>query len=545
MARFLPVADLSGIDVRSEREVALALSRTLNDDWLVFHSYPWLRPQNHTLQEGETDFVLFHRHYGLLVVEVKGGSVRFEPGTQHWYQGPRRLRRSPFDQARRNMHALIDQILERSRMERCPCAHGYAVIFPDCEFDGTLPPGVHESILLGARHLRALGAAVQASLAHWGHPSPLGENVHDAILSALKSSFRLIPSLLRTVERNEELLVQLTEEQARALQGLEQHKRVLVEGAAGTGKTLLAMRRALRFAEHEKKTLYLCYNTNLAAALQAREGHANLKIQSFHKLCRELSLEGLGQFPIPSGEDASRWWSETAPELLDRALDEVETRYDAIVVDEAQDFEDHWWVPVERLLSERGGHLYIFYDRSQNLYSNELSFPRTETRYVLMTNCRNTRKIAGVCGRVLGSEIPVSVFAPDGLDAVIERHAAGQASADAALRKIDKLLNSGLRYSQIAVLSRYAPDNSHLGRLTDAAHPLTHDLETWRQDRAVWFSSIKAFKGLEAEALILVDLSDFGAGFSRQDLYVACSRARHLLFALYSSQEVLQALGST
>lgn len=541
MARFLPDTDLSSIEVNSERAVARALAATLDDDWVVFHSYPWLRAQSHSLREGEMDFILVHRQHGLLVVEVKGGSIRFEPDRQHWFQSQRKLKRSPFEQARKNMHALVEQVKERIATSQFPCVHGYAVVFPDCDYTGSLPPGVHESILLGSRQMRELGQAMQQGLAHWGRRPAMPQEVFDVLLDALKSSFNIVPSLLRTVEKNEEILVQLTEEQARVLQGLEQHKRVLVEGAAGTGKTLLALRRARRFAEQGLNTLYVCFNSNLAAAVRGRESHPNLKIQSFHSLCRELSIKGLGQFSVPAGEEVGRWWSDTAPELLDRALDEVEDRWDAIVVDEAQDFEAGWWVPLERMSRSRSSHLYIFYDRSQNLYATELSFPRTETRYVLMTNCRNTRKIAGTCGRVLGAEIPVSLFAPEGLEVVVERHAAGPASAEACQRKIDKLVRAGLKLSQIAVLSRYAPSNSSLAAM---GQTFTDDLETWRQGRAVWLSSIKAFKGLEAEALILVDLTDFKPGFLKQDLYVACSRARHLLFALTSSNEVAQALAS-
>ena len=115
MAIMLPgEVDPADLDHESEAPVYAALRDQLGNDYVVLHSYPWLRPdRDQVLAEGEADFLVVHRTKGLLVLEVKGGDVRHERG--RWVRqtaaGPKSIK-DPFEQARRNMHALVDIIKE-------------------------------------------------------------------------------------------------------------------------------------------------------------------------------------------------------------------------------------------------------------------------------------------------------------------------------------------------------------------------------------------------------------------------------------------------
>lgn len=51
---------------------------------------------------------------------------------------------------------------------------------------------------------------------------------------------------------------------------LEEQKSVLINGAAGTGKTLIAVERAIRFANQGQKVLFLCYNKYLKEELKKK-----------------------------------------------------------------------------------------------------------------------------------------------------------------------------------------------------------------------------------------------------------------------------------
>ncbi|MCA9795303.1 MAG: NERD domain-containing protein [Candidatus Eremiobacteraeota bacterium] len=557
--RFVPKIQPAQIDHGAERYVAQALEIGLDASWTVFHSYCWLREDRSqkkaNLREGEVDFLLLHPVEGLLIVEVKGGKVGYDPATGHWSQNHHGMK-DPFKQAQNNMHALIDQIRERAKFitrGKLPCTFGYAVAFPDSNFSGNLPPGAHPSIVFSANDCRQLGEGVRRALRHWSRDvqaRPMPDADYQALEGALLSNFRIVTSLARDVERDEEVLIQLTEQQNEALERIYSNDRVLIEGTAGSGKTLLALQRARAYAEQEQKVLFLCFNKKLAEWLkQATRELKTLKVAHFHALAYEMCKKAdLPWNPPPEGdrEAVRQFWEQQAPELLLDAADELpDERFDAIIVDEGQDFHDDWFTAIESLQREPMGPLYIFFDRAQNLYQTNLSFPKTFTRYDLRTNCRNTRKIADACSAVLGSPVKVSRFSPDGQPPLVVRYTDEKEVRKACLGVLKKVIGEEqIPPSRVAILSPYTLKKSCIGSDRLGSFHLVDDVSAWQSGKGVWFSTIRSFKGLEADVLILIDLGDFSEGyFEKYDLFVACSRARHRLVIYTRSEQVIQALG--
>jgi hypothetical protein len=556
----IPRVDVDKISQRHERNVAKALMATLDEEWVIFHSYSWLRShpgfKKSHLREGEADFVLLHRRWGLLILEVKGGDVEYDATNGLWVQNGHPMK-DPFKQAQGNMHALLDQIANRCRFLRAqgkdlPCPFGYAVVFPACDFTGTLPPGVHSSVIFGASDLPKLGRSIEAALKHWATAPPQPMEIADfkMLREALTSNFRMVVSVSSRIDEDEEILLRLTEDQTEQLMGLFGTARAAIEGVAGSGKTLLALLRAEAFAQEGQQVLFLCYNKKLAESLSRRTSHVtNLTVTNFHRLCHDLCEEAGVPFEIPTeAGQANAFWSEQAPELLMEALDRLPSqRYDALVVDEAQDFKDLWWIAIEKLSRQPGAPLYIFYDRDQNLYGTELEFPITEPTFKLRTNCRNTRSIASRCSSIIGSTIRTSSFAPEGEEPLIvltdSAEQVRQECSDLLARHIGQ---GGLSPSRVAILSTRSRVKSCLGDGKLDRYALTDELQEWENGKAVWFSTVKAFKGLEADVLVLIEANDFHpVYFSRQDLYVAASRAKHRLAVFTSSKEVAEALRSS
>jgi hypothetical protein len=357
--------------------------------------------------------------------------------------------------------------------------------------------------------------------------------------------------------------VRLTRDQERTLQGLHAMDRVHVAGTAGSGKTMLALAKAHDFAERERKPiLVLCFNRMLAEYLRDTirvEARGLITVQHYHGLCksmcetREARAAGIRFSPPTEGApEADNFWRTEAPTLLERAIDVVPTRYAAIIVDEAQDFLPNWWLSIE-LLNERDedGALYVFYDPHQNVHLREqpLTLPDIVTRYQLPTNCRNTRAIATACGCVLGirAGIPVRDDAPEGTSPRVQVAKDGARQRTLCELQLAEWISKGrLRPNQVAIL---APWRQPRTSLSDARAlrgiPLTNDLKAWRNGEAVLVESIKRFKGLEADALVLIDIPmpNSIASFTLADLYVACSRGKHLVSVLTTTDEMPSLMG--
>jgi len=506
------------------------------------------------LVEGEADFVIFSPEFGLLDLEVKGGTIKYDPSTLRWFRqtskGNEIAISDPFRQGQRNIHAIVEQIRTRKfrSTEPFPCGFGFAVIFPDCEYTGTLPPGVDALILLTSKDLSFLYRRVPEIAKSWDRNKsrprlPTSEVAR--LVEGLSPVFRLLPILSRQLSTQEDALVRLTDRQQEALEGLYTNPRVLVLGTAGSGKTMLAMARAKRFAEEGKRTLFLCYNKGLAdwlAALVPENLRPFFSIYHFHRMCSEWCWTAGIPFDVPADDDGA-FWRDDAANLLDRAIDRNFTRFDAVVVDEAQDFYPNWWMPIELVNTfAEDGPLYVFCDPAQNLFvDTDLVLPELSVRYTLPTNCRNTRRIAAACGRIQGIEIAVRSESPEGVDPRVEVVPTGERQRSACDNQIRQWLNTGkLNPNQVAVLSPRRQANSSLARVKSLGGcPIIDTLSDWKEGKGILFSTVRAFKGLEADALVVIDVDGFSPLLTKADFYVACSRAKHLLTVLSTVEGVL------
>ena len=330
----------------------------------------------------------------------------------------------------------------------------------------------------------------------------------------------------------------------RLLDFLAQRKRAAIDGVAGSGKTMLARAQAQRFADDGLKTLFVCYNTALAQWLRSsipEQYQDRIVVRHFHGLCKEWCNRAKIRFSPPE-KYQDDFWRQEAPNLLLEASELVPDRFDAVVVDEGQDFMPNWWLPLENLNTQgEVGAMYVFYDPAQNLFvEGGSALPDLGQPFKLPTNCRNTREIARTCGGIINLEIPTHPNAPEGV-AVQFIHAADHlAQQEEAGKVLHEWINKGnLKTSQVAILSPVRWENTSMPKKGHIKNvPLTMDLDEWREDHGVLFSTIRAFKGLEADTIIIIDVPepDTTPSLSKNDFYVACSRAKHRLVVLAKTE---------
>lgn len=567
MARLIPKQKLEEIANSVEKEVAELLVDQLPAEVTIFHSQPWLAPgrdetrDSDFLDQGEADFIILHPNYGILDLEVKGGVIEYAPEERNFYRkvggGRRKKIRDPFAQGQKNLHRITDAIVENSFKNegKAPFVHGYAAIFPDCIYEGALPPGGEDPrIVFDKRHLAVLGKQVVTAFRAWDRRSNHSKgkvqpaDVIEKIKLALLPEFRLKPSLQRSMDRDESELVRLTKDQAKLLKILEEHPRALIKGVAGSGKTMLAMDKAASFAKSGHRTLFLCYNELLAEFLRDQVPEAlrgKLNVRHFHAWCRECCVKPAAVkngicFQVPEKRiDRKKFWDTTSAELLLKAIPLINENYDALVIDEGQDFANDWWYPIEAALdhSRADRSLYIFYDPDQNLYGRGLQFPIEAKPYALLENCRNTQSISRFCRAIIGNDQRLMGSAPEGeLPVLLLAHSV-QDQFSSIQQILDQLLKSeGLQSSQIAVLVA--------GGITDSCgfkginkcgkHQLSSTIQDWKNKKGVLLASSKKFKGLEADVVILTDMPEPGSKgfFSESDLYVSASRGKHRLYLI-------------
>jgi AAA domain/Nuclease-related domain/UvrD-like helicase C-terminal domain len=533
---------------RSEREILHTFKHDLPPQWIILHGQRVVARGNQAerLGEVELDIVVLDPGRGVLCIEVKGGEVAREAG--EWYSTNRRTRerhviKDPGKQALAASHSLADflhSVPDRTLPGGCP-PFAWAVALPDVVIDGSLGADLPRQLLIDKNDLRDAPRALKRAFTH-----ALGARVWpfdaQAVVNAIAPDFRLVPLLRAQIDDHETVLVRLLQEQLDIVDGLDAIPRIAVQGPAGTGKTLVATARAARLASRGAKVLMLCYNALLAEHIsRTARGFA---VHTFHSLCRDLCQRADTEFAVP--EDAAlqqRFFEEESPKLLDGVLDRLPgARYDALIVDEGQDFRPSWWPVVQRLLSDpQAGHLWVFWDPQQNIFKGEADVAQQLglPPYQLSINCRNSRPIAEFAYALVGATPKVRADAPrtPPVNQITCRTAAETVAA--VTRALDELVGGGLTPEQIVVLSPRGVktsavwNNRPLGRhrLEEFTKPGRGAADRGRtisaSNATIRFVTLQSFKGLEADAVVLCEAH---RARSPEQLYVAASRAKHVLY---------------
>jgi hypothetical protein len=517
----------------SRAEVMLyeRLRNDLSNEFTVLHHVPWTSPDSRRRTvEGEADFVIVHPELGALVLEVKGGTLRYAAESNLWYQTSRGRDDEhpcvdPFRQAANGARAILRFLENYPQWRRGWGPIGFGASFPEAVFESEPTPAIRPEIVIDARHLRddsSLEHRVREVMGWYPHDQfAQGEDGARRLVTALNHDVVIEQPLGIRAEGVERAIAELSAQQYRILRYLKHRKRLAVSGPAGSGKTLLALERAREAARSGSETLLLTYNRPLADFLAAQAaGVARLTVCNFHQLCRGLATSaGLA---IPRQEQD---FYAQAPTLALDALDKAGGRFDAILVDEGQVMEEDWWIVIEASLRDpEEGLLWVFYDDNQALYQRPRGLPAGMDLQPLAESWRNSRQIFEAAMKYYeGGD--VECLGPDGPDVEFV-DADGQVRKELS-RVLHRLVNEqSVRVPDIVVLTpRAIAQSSVVGEV--GAFRLG---ESPTRPNDVRLSSIKRFLGLEAKVVVLCELPEPAHPDFRGLMYVGLSRARaHLV----------------
>ena len=513
----------------SEREVWERLRDGLKPDDVVLAN---LRLTDQT-KDYEADLVVLMPEIGVLVLEVKGGAVWHDEHGWWTRRSGRDAQIRPVDQAREVKYALRSYVEHDPRWAgRARVAWSHGVVTPYAEFgDEFSVPELPRWALHDKLEQETLAERVRDNgwgLAH-GQPAPTYDDV-ELIAEILAGRHHTTFDINADADERAATADRLTQEQASILKVTRLVRRVEVRGGAGSGKTVLALQQAKELTRGtpergRERVALICYSIGLAEYLKREVAtwdrrHRPSFVGTFHEF-------GM-QWGAPDGERTdAEFWELRLPQLMGDLAEQLpeKDRYDAVVVDEAQDFAESWWRPVlKSLRDEVDGGLYVYSDENQRIFARFGRPPVQLVPLVLDANLRNTRQIHECFGPLApsrmysrGGDGPSVRFVP--------------ASADDALAvaddEIDALLEAGWAPGGITLLT------------TGHRHPIQQERtefhgqdgywKTFWDEDDVFYGHVLGCKGLERKAVVLCLNESEIRDRARERLYVGMSRATDML----------------
>lgn len=521
-----------------------ALRSQLSEEYSVFYSVEWLahRGYERAASEGEIDFVIAHPEHGVLILEVKGGKVQHD--AQQGYQIVRDDGRvsplnDPFAQARRNRHALIDLLKTVPGFKGESPEVYYSVAFPNGFVDvGGLGPQAARDIVLLTEDLTRVADWVRNCYRYWTGArtgARLGDAGVQHITGFLRRSWQIqTPRIGHYIAGQMTAINDYTTEQFKLLDFMERVPRAVIRGCAGSGKTMLAVEKARRLARQGFRTLLTCFNRALADHLQEiLRGEPLVHVDTYHGICvdfaRAAGHEGSPQWDFYSQE----FYRSFLPPILLAEAQKLppELRYDAIIVDEAQDFFDDWWAGIEALLREPGaGVLYVFTDDNQRIYTQDGRLP-SAAEFSLAENRRNTRAICELVDKYRSADTPMKPGAIEGMPVRLIRSsmqpAALTTTLETCLREL--IQKQAVAARDIVILSPRGQGRPPMNGIDQVGPFQLNDVPS-SSPTSVHSTTVRLFKGLEAPVVITVVPAD---ALSQTELmYVGFSRASVLLLVV-------------
>ena len=525
----------------AEKEVWLALNRTLPNECWLLHG---VRITNE-LGDREGDLIVMWPEKGIAFIEIKGGYITPKSNGK-FIQGSGANKREidPINQAHGAMYQIRDWVLSHTSLR-----YWYPMVamaaFPNSVLERSYESTrAKRSQFIDRDDLTNAADLVRRSIeSHSGHAiAPVSEDL-ERVAQALEANILDVTdpaSLALLIDSRTELVNELAKENLKLLDFVSELNRFDVRGAAGTGKTALALEHAKRLKRQGKRVAFLCYSRALSAHIrhlvESWDKSERIDVvRTFHALARDWGVT------VPPGV-ADEFWETTATlELIQMASKAPQSeKFDAVIVDEAQDFGENWWVAATELLKDKtNGGLYAFGDLGQGIFNRSGT---TELGFVplrLHKNLRNAEPIADAANYLTDTPAPAAGLAGPEIRFV-------QVPEDADENAIIYAADDVVEYLR----DDYGPQ--HVALLTTKGrHPVHRELADrdpdaylktlWKTDD-IFYGTVSGFKGLERNCVILTVNGFHDEVDPKRLLYVGITRARDFLVVVAKKSDLASVL---
>lgn len=561
MARMIPPTIDPEVKSNAERRIYSWLLKCEWKNCVVLHSLGLAQHLDNIF--GEVDFVIVSNE-GILCIEVKGGRVFRKDGIWSFtnrYGKTDTKHKGPFEQAQGNMQSLIQYLSKRlSKSDSIVrCQYACCVMTPDCSIDENGSDVIREVLFDENNTEKDLLVFFQKVYDYWKNQclskhgfegGKLSNEDIERTVYLLRGDFKFIPSLSIILNRVEENLLTITDEQYVIMEGFDEAERMLVSGSAGTGKTLLALEQCKRLDAAGKKVLYLCYNKLIATYVDEciKSEKFNFDVYTLHGFMNKY-------VSIHNHKEDSLYYNTILPknflEFVQGPAWYDNNKYDVVVIDEGQDLMNTNYYQCINALIKGGvakGIWSIYFDPNQNIFNTSKEFEYiwnelkkvASTKYTLSINCRNTRQIA-IGNKMISNISQARLMKAEGNDVEYITYKNLSNEKDQLMNSLRNLKSQGINIKDIVILSPYSIGNNKcclnsINMPADIGILRVNPKNGFYKSDYLKFYSIQSYKGLESKVIMMIDIDMFTDKSRRLLNYIGASRARTLLYIFYDEK---------
>lgn len=509
----------------SERTFFNALKEQLDDRIQVYYSVSWTEIRDGQRKTSETDFLIFDPRYGYLTIEVKGGTgIRVD--NNNWFleynneDGGRRLSRSPYIQAEESMYYFRNYFQDQYHF-KFGGVSGAMVCFPNFSITNAEELSNRpKEMTISYLDMSNLSMKIKEAFVFWKNrytsTVSFTTNQQQQFKRLINKRIQISAACGALIDYQKPQFDIINRVQDNYVYFLKNYRQFFISGGAGTGKTWVALKFIDDYMKNGLNILFTCMNPYLIEFFKNKIGQQpNVDILSFKELLVNNDI-------IDTNDDYIN------NNVLDKTTVTTHKKYDAIVIDEAQDFNFECALTiVEFLRDSELSRLNVFFDKTQNIFDRDFQegFAIKTPAFCLRENLRNTSKIYEWATEHTDFETDVITNPIEGTDPIQIEFVNNENCINRISMILNELINQeGVDSSSITLLvddfSKEIFDNLHI-----ADWKLVHDIAP---NNGIKFFTVSEYKGLESDVIIYVyskrnsDVAD----------YVAYTRARYFLYDL-------------
>ena len=287
-----PANNLTNLETNPEKMVYDLLAQN-SSTYDIFYSQKFRAESYMERSDYEIDFIVMKPGQAILLIEVKGGQIEYNGIRRQWYQNGKQMAKAPTDQVISCVHSLLKRYPELAK--KVPV--GWVVCFPQCEIinDAELPTNLSRSSIIDQKDLLNLPLRLQEitdkTKKEFSYKDGLKDYEYRKFKQQLLRGLGLVQRLSTRIELDEKIYIKLTNEQYNIFRQALDNIKLVVNGTAGSGKTIIAKELAKELLDKGNEVLFLCFNRTLASNLRQEfqkqyPKNNNIEMSTFHHFAR-------------------------------------------------------------------------------------------------------------------------------------------------------------------------------------------------------------------------------------------------------------------